>query len=54
MLYLGKEGMPGNVNFLHKDGKLDQHSRPLYRLERMNFTVGESQKHLSHIVEFGW
>ena len=54
MLYLGEEGMPGKVNFLHKDGRLDQHSPPLYHIHKLNFNVGKSQRYLSHVAEFEW
>jgi hypothetical protein len=55
MLYLAEEGLTGNVNFVHKDGKgKSKYSRPFRHLKRLNFTVGPSQKRVSHVVDFKW
>jgi hypothetical protein len=55
MLYLGEEGFTGNLSFVHRGGAATSHySRPLRHLRKMNFTVGPSQKRISHVVDFKW
>jgi hypothetical protein len=55
MLYLGEEGFTGNVKFVHKNGKeTSQYPRPLRHLRKLNFTVGPSQRRISHVVDFKW
>ena len=51
ILYFGGGGLRDRVHFVHKDGRVEKRSRPLYHMERINFYVG---KHLSHVIKVGW
>jgi len=52
-LYLDEEGFKATVNFQNKDGTVTQH-KPIRHIQAIKFTVGPSQKRLSHIVLFKW
>jgi hypothetical protein len=54
MLHLAEEGLTGKVTFIHKDGGKTEHSPPLYHLAGWNWTVGPSQKRISHVIVFTW
>ena len=53
-LHLGEQGLGPNDQFVHKGGGVSQYSRPLYHLAKWKWTVGPSQKRVSHMIEFKW